>query len=56
MRDQQRPDATAQRLAADLAIEGLDSADIARNMTKIPLEQSGPRRSYTGAQSGQGPR
>ena len=41
--------------AADLVIEGLDSADIARNMTKIPLEQSGPRRSYTGAQSGQGP-
>ena len=42
--------------AADLVIEGLESADIARNMTKIPLEQSGPRRSYTGAQSGQGPR
>jgi probable Rubsico expression protein CbbX len=42
--------------AADLVIEGLDSADIARNMTKVPLEQSGPRRSYTGAQSGQGPR
>jgi hypothetical protein len=42
--------------AADLVIEGLDSADIARNMTKVPLGQSGPRRSFTGARSGQGPR
>jgi probable Rubsico expression protein CbbX len=42
--------------AADLVIEGLDSDDIARNMTRIPLDQSGPPRSFTGAQSGQGPR